>query len=145
MEINLPKGSNQISVFDVNMGFFINNIDGSNDIVIPICYPLLNCKERNEILILYNSQMKLCTSIFGGSDCRSQNDLCTSSKFNFHFNNTIKINSLFFFHNDKNYIIPPSIRFGDFNQDGYVGILNYLLRYNFDFKKYIKYNKYRNI
>jgi hypothetical protein len=51
--------------------------DGNIDVMFPVCWPVGTCAEENSIRIIYNQQRTICTSIFGGSDCRKDTDLCS--------------------------------------------------------------------
>mmetsp|Transcript_302 Transcript_302/g.1064 ORF Transcript_302/g.1064 Transcript_302/m.1064 type:complete len:671 (-) Transcript_302:63-2075(-) len=111
-DILAPRGIGRISVGDMNR-------DGNMDLVFPVCYPNPTCDDQNEIHIMYNEQIPMCTTIwFSGSNCRKQTDLCTQEKWT--FGNLIDHVGMGY---DRSLLSddsqPPTVRIADWNMDGY--------------------------
>ena len=68
----LPVGAAQISVGDVDG-------DGTMDILVPVCRPAATCADANELHVIFNAQIPMCSSTLSpGSGCRRQQSLCTA-------------------------------------------------------------------
>jgi len=105
--MDAPAGTGRPIFFDIDM-------DGDLDMLYTVCYPINTCSDVNEIHILYNYQ-----------NSRSDSDLCSRSDFNISLKSVITFPDasrrvLHHYNTAAKYKdMPPSLRVGDFNLDGY--------------------------
>ncbi|EFC42645.1 predicted protein [Naegleria gruberi] len=116
--INLPKGAGRPVILDFDH-------DGDMDILYPVCYPLDTCEETNELHVIFNDQLPLCTGItIDDTNCRQDTDLCRQSSFSLSKRAVIELPDsrkriLHHLDSTKFHSRPATLRVGDFNLDGY--------------------------
>lgn len=122
--------------------------DGAVDIAFPVCYPETTCAEVNEIRVLYNVQLSVCSGLFASKNCRKTTALCVAdSHFDFAdfatstqrsdivvvpasaFPANTRLFSLSSSSNtsERNPNAPMTIRAGDYNVDRFTDLLVPLL------------------
>eukprot|EP01101_Sappina_pedata_P002682 TRINITY_DN128_c0_g1_i1.p1 TRINITY_DN128_c0_g1~~TRINITY_DN128_c0_g1_i1.p1 ORF type:complete len:701 (-),score=215.46 TRINITY_DN128_c0_g1_i1:81-2183(-) len=123
--IYAPAGAQKATFSDVDG-------DGATDIVFAVCDPFPSCSAANSIHILYNKQTAFCKSaspLASKLGCRSLDDLCIPDP-DFTFSEIPSEDDVVVegdvFLGYKLYSPPGadlSLRFGDYNLDGYPDIL----------------------
>lgn len=136
--IQLPEGAGQVTFADIDR-------DGTTDFVFPVCGPDSTCSGTNSIVIVYNVQENMCTSIAGGGDnCVDSSDICGVQQA-FTFPDVIPTTSTsgvvviekeafngntFFWEYILSNKVPNTLRLGDYDADGYPDLLVVLERAN---------------
>ncbi|KAL0488208.1 hypothetical protein AKO1_015330 [Acrasis kona] len=109
--LTLDKGSGRPTMSDMNM-------DGTLDLIIPVCYPANTCSQVNQIVIYYNIQPE-----------RSTGELCSASEYTFvdDKKSTFSLGTSYLpnYQNDKDptVTLPNTIRVGDYDLDGYPDLI----------------------
>eukprot|EP01027_Heterolobosea_sp_BB2_P010513 GEZU01015426.1.p1 GENE.GEZU01015426.1~~GEZU01015426.1.p1 ORF type:complete len:555 (-),score=101.01 GEZU01015426.1:23-1447(-) len=98
--------------------------DGAMDFVYPVCSPYPSCANVNSLVIRFNQQKRVCSSFFDRSDCLKIDNLCQASPYNFDQQVTVDLGAQTIFAYDNGLTtIPPMVRVGDYDLDGYPDLL----------------------